>query len=302
MDNFKNRIIQEWEKLGFSVFRETIWSSSLQQIDLPRVRNFLIKNNINNVDVSLVCPQKWHSTHRMRWMKFYEQSGQCISSIKEDIIPDNSNNLKLTFCYTNKKDEQYNKSQTIHTANTLRLIFGVPIARELLIIRHFFNDEKNPIHNSDECFASMFDTQSLNMFNDPAIEDLEVIQIPNEATILLDKAFSQTYPIERFILMWLAFETIINSFPGEENNGNKRQKFFKNELKSDVINEEVYRLFKIRCDMFKEGKASEPNIEKECWSLYAAIQLTVMKDCPQKQAFLSGYEQTLSQGIEKDQS
>lgn len=292
-DNFKNRMIQEWGKHGFSVFRETIWSSSLQQVDLPKIRTFLTKNNVNNIDVSLVIPQKGHNTHRMRWVKYYERSGQCISSINEEFIPANSNNLKLTFCYRSKEEEQNNETQTVHTVNILRLVFGVPIARELLILRHFSNDISIPTQNSDTDFASMFDTQSLNMFNDPAIEESKIIKIPNEATILLDKAFSQTYPPERFILMWLAFEAIINSFSGKEENGKKRQKFFKDDLKSDVINEEVYRLFRRRCDMFKEGKISEPNIEKACWSLYAVIQLTIMENCEQRQAFVSGYEKIL---------
>lgn len=292
MDNFKNTMIQEWGQRGFTVFRETIWSSSLQQIDLQRVRNFLTKNNIKNVDVSLAIPQN-NDTYRMRWAKHYERSGQCISSIREVSIPANSNNLKLTFCYKSKEEEQKYETQTVHTVNILRLVFGVPIARELLIIRHFYNDKNDPVFHSDKDFASMFDTQSLNMFDNPAIEKSEVIKIPEEATILLDKSFSQTYPPERFVLMWLAFEAIINSFPGKEKNGDKRKKFFKETLNSDVINDEVYRLFNIRNDIFKEGKVSESIIEKACWSLYAAIQLTIMKNCKQRQAFLSGYEKIL---------
>lgn len=295
MDNFKNRIIQEWTKQGFSIFRETIWSSSLQQIDLPKIRNFLTKNDVNNVDVSLSIPQKGHNTHRMRWMKYYERSGQCMSSLREEPIPDNSNNLKLTFCYKNTEEEQNNETQIIQIVNTLRLIFGVPIARELLVMRHFSNNQNDPIRHSDTDFASMFDTQLLNMFNNPNIEESKVIKTPVEATILLDKAFSQTFPAERFILMWLAFETIINSLPVTGSNGDKRKKFFKDILKSEIINNEVYRLFQLRCDMFKEGKISNPDIEKECWSLYAAIQLTIMEDCPQRQAFLSGYENMLQQ-------
>jgi len=39
------------------------------------------------------------------------------------------------------------------------------------------------------------------MFTDPPIEKIKIKQIPAEATILLDKAFAQTYPTERFILM-----------------------------------------------------------------------------------------------------
>ena len=153
MDNFKNTIIQEWRKHGFSVFRETIWTSSLQQTDLQRVRHFLSKNDINNIDVSLVIPQN-NDTNRMIWAKHYDRSGQCISSIKEYPIQANSNNLKLTFCYESKEKEQNNEIQTVRTVNILRLVFGVPIARELLIIRHFFNDNKTPTRHSDKDFAS----------------------------------------------------------------------------------------------------------------------------------------------------
>lgn len=294
MDNFKKKMIQEWGDRGFNTFRETIWSSTLQQMDLPRVRYFLKQNNIENVDVSIVIPQN-SDTPRMRWAKHYERSGQCISSIRDELIPANSNNLKLTFCYHSKEEEQNNETRTVHTVNILRLVFGVPIARELLVIRHFSNDNNEPARQSDTDFASVFDTQSLNMFNNPDIEDSKIIKIPLEATILLDKAFLQTYPAERFVLMWLAFESIVNSFPGNENNGDKRKKFFKDHLKSDAINNEVFRLFRLRCDMFKEGKISDSSIEeKACWSLYAVIQITIMQDCEQRRAFTTGYEKELS--------
>lgn len=293
MDNFKNTMIQEWGKLGFSVFKETIWSSSLQQKDLSKIRCFFKQNDIENVDVSIVIPQT-NDTPRMRWTKHYAMTGQCISKIRDEFIPANSNNLKLTFCYRSKREEKEHETQSVYVVNILRLIFGVPIARELLIIRHFSNDNDDPTRQSDTDFASMFDTQSLNMFPEPPIEKSKVIEVPVEATILLDKAFSQTYPAERFVLMWLAFEAIINSLPLAGKNGDKRKTFFKEYLKSDAINNEVFRLFRLRCDLFKEGKISNSSLEKDCWSLYAAIQLTIMKDCEQRQAFISGYEQTLA--------
>ncbi|WP_029934263.1 hypothetical protein [Thiomicrospira pelophila] len=293
MDNFKNTIIQEWSKYGFSEFKETIWSSSLQQADLSRIRRFLSQNHIKNVDVSIVIPHN-NDTPRMRWTKYYERSGQCISKIREEFIPENSNNLKLTFCYCSKEEEQNNETQSIYVVNILRLVFGVPVARELILIRRFSNDSNDPSCESDKDFASMFDTQSLNMFNEPAIEKAKIIEVPVESTILLDKAFSQTYPVERFVLMWLAFEAIISAFPGDESNGDKRKKFFRDDLGSDAINKEVYRLFKLRCDLFKEGKVSESAIEKDCWSLYAVIQLAIMKNCEQRQELKSGYEKVLS--------
>ncbi|MFA5461031.1 MAG: hypothetical protein WC274_03015 [Sulfurimonas sp.] len=293
MDKFKNTMIKEWGNSEFSVFRETIWSSSMQQVDLPKIRYLLHHNDIKNVDVSIVIPQE-NNTPRMRWTKHYNMSGQCISSIRDEFIPANSNNLKLTFCYRSKEDEQENETQTVYIVNILRLIFGVPAARELVMIRHFSNDSNEPTRHSDTDFASMFDTQSLNMFNNPPIEESKLIKVPVEATILLDKAFLQTYPAERFVLMWLAFETIINSFHGNGGNGDKRKKYFKDDLNSDIINNEIYRLFRLRCDMFKEGKITDLSIEKDCWSLYSAIQLTIMKDCEQRRAFISGYEQTLA--------
>ena len=184
-------------------------------------------------------------------------------------------------------------SSRIHTINILRLVFGVPIARELLLTRNFANDTCQPALSSDVGFASYFDTQSLNFFSNPDIENAKIRQLPAETTILIDKAFSQTFPIERFVLMWLAFEAILSSLPINGSNGEKRKKYFAQELGSQKINEEVHRLFNTRCDIFKQGKFSSDQIEKDCWSLYAAIQLAILEECHQRKAFISVYESTL---------
>ncbi|MBF7065121.1 hypothetical protein [Aliarcobacter butzleri] len=293
MDDFKRKIISIYEKKGFSIFRETIWRSSIQHMDLPKIRTFLSQNNINNIDVSLVIPME-NNTPRMNWIKYYDKTGQCVSSISEELIPANSNHIKLTFCYVNEEDEKDSETQIIYVVNILRLVFGIPIARELIVIRKFYNDSNQAIRSSDIGFASMFDVQSLNLFDSPPIERLKIKHTSIEAMILLDKAFTQTFPIERFILMWLAFESIINRLPGIENNGKKREKFYKDELKSSIINDEVYRLFQLRCNVFKEGKFMETDIEKECWSLYSVIQLAIMEDCEQRQSFINGFENILS--------
>jgi hypothetical protein len=292
MDPFKERIIQEWGTQGYSSFSETIWSSSLRQKDLPRIRKFLTNAGICNADVSLVRPPD-STTPRHRWSKHYDASGQCISLLREEFIPEGSNNLTFTFCYKNSEDKNSGHTNEIHTINILRLVFGVPIARELLLTRSFSNDTCQPAHSSDVGFASCFDTQSLNFFNDPDIENSKIRKLPPETTILIDKAFSQTFPIERFVLMWLAFEAIISSLPINGSNGDKRKKYFAQELGSQKINEEIHRLFNTRCDIFKQGKFSSDQIEKDCWSLYAAIQLAILEECDQRKAFILGYESTL---------
>lgn len=292
MDPFKERIIQEWGTQGYSFFSETIWSSSLQQKDLARIRKFLTNASICNADVSLVRPPD-SSTPRHRWSKHYDATGQCISLLRDEFIPEGSNNLKLTFFYRNSEDKHDGYINEIHAINILRLVFGVPIARELLLTRSFSNNTSQPVSSSEVGFASYFDTQSLNLFNSPDIENSKIKQLPPETTILLDKAFSQTFSIERFILMWLAFEAIISSLPIEGSNGDKRKTYFARELGSEKINEEIHRLFKTRCDIFKRGKFSSDQIEKDCWSLYAAIQLAILEECDQRKAFILGYENTL---------
>jgi hypothetical protein len=39
--------------------------------------------------------------------------------------------------------------------------------------------------------------------------------------------------------MWLAFESIIRSHSGQADNGKQRERFFKEELKSEIVHEEV---------------------------------------------------------------
>jgi len=284
-------MIEEFGSLGFKFFRETIWSSSLQQSQLPKIRNFLSKNNFKHIDVSLVIPQD-DKTFRMRWLRYYEPSGQCISSMQQVPIPAQTNHLKLTFCYATSEKRHESRTQTLVITNALRLVFGAPVARELILTR-YFSEDKDAEMFSDEGYASVFDSQDLNMFENPPIDQAELIQTPEDAAILLDKSFSQTYPTERFILMWLAFESIIHSVIQNGKNGDKRKTFFKDILKSDIANNEVLRLFKLRCDLFKEGYSPNHNFEDNCFSLYVAIQLLIMKDCEQRSAFLEGYEYTL---------
>lgn len=293
MDNFKQTIISIWVNKGFSVFREVILTSSLQQDNLEKVRKFLTNNGINNVDVSLVIPKE-NNTLSTNWVKYYDKSGQCISSLSEDFIPANTNNIKLTFCYYDEDDKNSNEVKIEYVINILRIVFGVPIARKLIIDRTFSNDKGEPRLHSKKDFASMFDNQLLNMFETPPIEHSKTINVPIESIILLDKAFSQTFPTERFILMWLAFESIVNTFTGSGNNGKKRENFFKKDLQSEIINNEAFRLFKVRCNMFKEGKFIETDIEKDCWILYSIIQISILEDCPQRKAFIIGLENKLS--------
>lgn len=294
MNNFRIRLINEWGPRGFKFFEETIWSSSLQKADSPKIRDFLATNDFNNVDTSILIPPD-NKTFRIRWVRYYQASGQCVSDGHPVPIPAGSNHLKLTFCYDCAETRQQRRNQAVVVANALRLVFGVPVARELILVSRFSEEEIETGISSDVGYASPFDTQSLNMFENPPIEGAELIPLPEEAAILLDKAFAQTFPNERFILMWLAFEAIIHSHPGRAENGKKRKKFFREELKSDLVSEEVFRLFKLRNDAFKEGRFSHPHFDQECWSLYAALQLAIMKDCPQRSALLSGYENTLKQ-------
>lgn len=286
---FHERIAEEFGQQGMKFFRETVWSSSLQKVDLPRIRKFLAKNSFEAIDVALSLPID-DSAFRMRWATHYLADGQCISTMVQVPIPKDSNYLKLTFGYPNKAMRESSQPQTIVVANALRLVFGVPVAREL-IQSTLFGENEETATQSDEGFASVFDTQSLNLFTDPSIEDAALIHIPEEAAFLLHKAFGQTYPGERFILMWLAFETIINAVIDTGSNGRKREEYFKVVLGSDIANTEVHRLFNLRCALFKEGRLINSNsIEEESWALYAALQLAVMKESEQRRAFLSGFE------------
>lgn len=285
----RRKLIEDWKDGGISHIEESIWSSTVQQKDLNKIREFLFKNNFKCIDISIIRPQN-DETKRIKFRTHYDESGQCFSTNYGISIPMNSNNLKLTVGLENELKNQECQDKTLYIINSLRVIFGVPIARELMFkssgsIENFLDAGVN----SELGYASKFDTQDLNLYEE--IEYCQLRELPVEALILLDKSFQQRFPSERFILMWVAFEAIINSIYPSDHNGNKRIFYFKEELKSDIVNNEVFRLFKIRCDAFKEGKFEQKDIEEENWSLYMAIQLAILSDCPQRQAFLKGYEQ-----------
>lgn len=287
----RQKLIEIWKAEGIEHIEESIWSSSIQLENLPRVREFLSINGFNYVDISIVRPSD-DSSERMKFRTHYDEVGQCFSTNYNISIPAFSNNLKLTVGLEQEIKNQEYQDKTVHIINCLRTIFGVPIARELMLITHFDTvNFYNAGASSELGYASKFDTQNLNFY--VGIEYLKLRNVPIDALILLDKAFQQRFPKERFILMWVAFEAIVNSIYPLDQNGNKRIKYFKEELKSEIVNDEVYRLFKIRCDVFKEGKFDYKQFDEENWSLYAAIQLAIMEDCPQRAAFLKGYERTI---------
>lgn len=226
----------------------------------------------------------------MRWAPFYDATGQCISAGYETPIPVDTWFLKLKLEYETTQARDEGLARTTVIANTLRMIFGVPVARELVltIYSEHGSDEKYTL--SDVGFASMFDNQSLNIFDDPPTENSTIRPLPAEASVLLDKAFSQRYSHERFILMWLAFEAIVHTFQIGASNGEKRKQYFQGHLGSNEANDEVKRLFDIRNGAFKEGRFERINFEEACWSLYSAIQLALLTQCPQRDAYLAGYE------------
>lgn len=287
----RNELINEWGTENITFFEESIWTSSIQHEDITKVRSFLEKNNFTFVDISIVRPPT-NDSSRIFWKHHYEVSGQCISTNYQKEIVANSNHLKLTVGLEKEENSQEYQNKTISVINVLRIIFGVPIANELVLLNHFNSENSEGSTRSQLGFASPFFTQPLNMY--PDIEEIKVKSLPVEASILLDKAFEQNYPIERFILMWTGFETIINHIvDGNKNNGLKRKIYF-DKLGSEKISNEVFRLFNVRCNLFKEGKIlSAKQLEDENWSLYSILQLLIMEDCPVKTKFLKGYENTL---------
>ncbi|MCK7608357.1 hypothetical protein M0D70_02805 [Acinetobacter portensis] len=285
----RKKLISEWGAEGITYFEESIWSSSIMHSDLPRVRDFLKVNNFKYFDISIVRPQD-DSIERMKFRTHYSEDGQCFSTNYGITVPKNSNNLKLTIGLEGEVKNQECQDKTLYIINSLRIIFGIPIARELMQVSNF--DSKNydvAGHHSELGYASKFDIQDLNLYE--SIEYCQLRELPVDALILLDKAFQQRFPDERFILMWVAFEAIINSLPNLKMNGNKRQKYFQEELASEIVNKEIIRLRDFRHIVFKEAKFEEAKVEEINWSLYMAIQLAMLSDCPQRQAFLNGYEQ-----------
>ncbi|OAL83874.1 hypothetical protein AY605_08960 [Acinetobacter sp. SFD] len=285
----RKKLAEDWGCGGISYIEESIWSSTIQQKDLNRIREFLSKNNFKYVDISIVRPPN-NKTEQMKFRTHYDEPGQCFSTNYGISIPKNSNNLKLTVGLESELKNQEYQTKTLHIINSLRVIFGVPIARELMFTALASTEKFIEVGMSSELgYASKFDVQSLNLYKN--IEYSELRELPIDALILLDKAFQQKFPHERFVLMWVAFEAIINSLPMTGSNGEKRKKYFLEELASEVANEEVRRLHNLRGDVFKEAKFSEEDVEEINWSLYMAIQLAILSDCPQRQAFLGRYEQ-----------
>lgn len=139
-------------------------------------------------------------TERMKFKTHYDVGGQCISTNYQISIPVNSNNLKLIVGLESELKNQECQDKTLYIINSLRILFGVPLARELMFTALSATDKFITAgFNSELGYASNFDTQRLNFYD--GIEHSQLRKLPIDALILLYKAFQQKFANERFILM-----------------------------------------------------------------------------------------------------
>lgn len=289
MASHRQRIVDELGAQGFSFFTEEIWSSAISPQDLDVIRTFLHANRWDNIDVSVISPQDGATT-RIRWDTYYNMDGQCLVVPVETPILPSMMFLRLVFGYREQQQRDSARPREAIVTSSLRLIFGIPVARELVLTSHFSSDNQNAGHFSEIGYASLFDGQDINVFNSPPIGLAKIKRMTADAAILIDKAFTQKFPTERFVLLWSAFEAVTHELPYPGTNGKKRQKFYQGELGSDLANSEIIRLFNIRNQLFKEGMLEETHSDEASWSLYAALQLMILEAGEQRRSFLMGYE------------
>jgi hypothetical protein len=289
----RDRIVGSFCELGLYFYDERLYSSNAELSDIKAIDFLLRKNHYKNFDICLARPSQ--GAKKSIWNKYYDQEFSPHVDQHEIPIVANSNHLKLTFAFAREQERAEGDRDILAAVNGIRLMFGVCAARHLTLHSHFSRDEPHQGPFSEIGYASIFDSQYFNRFQDPPLQEAKMIKIPKESSLLLERAFSQPYPEETFIMMWLAFEAITQRFPGN-NGGKKREYLFRHELKSDVVNTEVIRLSKVRHSLFKEGRYSADRIGDDCWSLYKAIQIASLDECVQRQKFVEGYELDLSSG------
>lgn len=163
--NPREKLVREWRNGGVENIEESIWSSSIQQSDLFRIRDFLRVNSFRYCDVSIVRPPD-EKIERIKFKTHYDVSGQCFNTNYQISIPANSNNLKLTIGLESELKNQQCQDKTLYIINSLRILFGVPLARELMFTTLSDIDKFITAgFNSELGYASNFDTQHLNFFN-----------------------------------------------------------------------------------------------------------------------------------------
>lgn len=223
--------------------------------------------------------------------------GQFIQHVQPLKLPTpaNLNFLKLTFGFHTSEEMEKAEIKASKVVNSLRMMFGIPAAKERQVQSKFSKDDVVGQETSFQGFASYFDAQGLNLFDVPPIEGAILRPMTDGTATLLDSAFSQHYPEVQFVLMWLALESIINSHAGGGSNGEKRKRYFLIDLGSSAANEEVKLLHNLRNNIFKEANfLPQAHLSMATWSLYWVIQLAILDDCPQRDQFVRGFELFLS--------
>lgn len=123
---------------------------------------------------------------------------------------------------------------------------------------------------------------------------------PNDRALqLLYLADDQSDLGAKYLLLWTSLEAQLSNFSGD-NGGTRRKNFCKKDLGSEIISDELYRLFQIRNAVFKDVVADlvEPD---DVYRLKCIIRLAMTPKSPWRGALASEFIKYLKLKIPKKQ-
>lgn len=136
------------------------------------------------------------------------------------------------------------------TVHRIRMTYGISAAtEEVQRVRRDVVKDQYSMTDEIGIWGPLVKNDLSNARDLTSLDWREIKELSTEPWIIsaLETAISSRSNETRFVFLWIVLEGILGD-------GKKRQQFFLNELGSSELNDEAFRLFKIRNEVFHNGK------------------------------------------------
>lgn len=180
------------------------------------------------------------------------------------------------------------KNTSMQLISQVRVLFGLGAAVEKTLDNTFeIKTGTARTQFNSEVFSEIVGDGEENKFLSDIVESISPIKdllLSPDESLMLDRAASSRTTWERFLFLWICLEFKIGG-------GEARISLYKKTLGSELINDEVYRLFLIRNKIAHEH--SPPVSHNDCSSLLWALRIALLPTIKHQRAVVLDYEKWL---------
>lgn len=286
----------EQKKYNFAL--DTYYVSNLKDEDILGMSNYLKNDLGDNSFIQKVVIKSEQQVHQTYLSQNYNDAFGVMGDQKHRTMV--GSYLRIISAYEDEEHKSYIDAHIIKAVNYIRFKYGLGAASELADYVIFDLENGNPAKQSNSIVPFVFgDGRQQNSFYENSYQSgflkSQVSVYLNEvASTLFDIAISSDNPSHRFLFLCIALESQIGD-------GGKRKVFCENELKSELISKEMYRIFQLRHQLAHgESFIEDGEFRNSIPNLFELLRLSAIREDTVRSKLVNFLEKKLNDNSKRD--